>query len=535
MSTIKKFFLRPWIYILIVAIGLCLKFYHLNGKLFYQDEIATVLYTTGIKDSVLQDNIPRNEIISYSYFDSLLHPSKISHSLRNEVNVILNETHLTPAHYVFLTLWYRMVGDSDYDYRLFSVMIFIVSLPFVYLLARALFHSSLAAWITLSLYSLSPFIQLQSQEARYHMLWVLFSVMSNYMFLQSIKQNKTGWWTGYVLASALNLYTSAISGLLLLGHFIYVLIFKKELTSRFIFFSFFTLLAYAPWMYFMVSVHATLQNGLAWHSLFHSNYYTVDLLIFQLLGFIKSLSFLYSGELYFFGFIGFLSSELYIALLVDLIVLSFVIYAIVYLFKKSSKEKRWFFILTISPFILLFYLYDVIRNGFASTVWQYQIVNMVGIIFIVANLLTDKIYKGKLIYAALFVGIVILEFSSLIKMSANKCWVTAPNCENYIQTAQMIAGSSRPLIITDMNDAGLYNFLTVMNEAKNKNAAVMYCNSNVPDIKNKIATENFSVIYFIHVSDSLGRQAQIQFGNKAHTLIQDVTPLNPQIWEVKLQ
>jgi hypothetical protein len=96
------------------------------------------------------------------------------------------------------------------------------------------------------------------------------------------------------------------------------------------------------------------------------------------------------------------------------------------------------------------------------------------------------------------------------------------------------ANSSHPLIVTDMNTC-MYNFFTILNEAGNKNAAVMYCDSAVPNLKKKIANENFSVIYFIHSSDSLGRQAQVQFGNRAHPLVKKVTPLNPQIWEVKLQ
>jgi hypothetical protein len=63
MGASRNFFLKPWLYLLIVAVGLFLKFYGINGKLFWQDEISTVLYTTGIKDTVLQNNIPRNEII----------------------------------------------------------------------------------------------------------------------------------------------------------------------------------------------------------------------------------------------------------------------------------------------------------------------------------------------------------------------------------------------------------------------------------------------------------------------------------------
>src|SRR4051794_8649951 len=104
--------------------------------------------------------------------------------------------------------------------------------------------------------------------------------------------------------------------------------------------------------------------------------------------------------------------------------------------------------------------------------------------------------------------------------------IANPMCKRH----NWIASSAHPLIITDMN-TDLYNFFTVLNKAGNKNAAVMYCNNEVPDIKKKIINEHFSIIYFVHASDSLGRQAEIQFGDNAHSLIKDATFLTPQIWE----
>ncbi len=105
------------------------------------DEVSTVFYTSGVKDSIIRERIPVNQINSFGYYDSLLYLSTKPYSLKNEVAGILSETHLTPAHYVFLTLWYRLAGDTDIDYRLFSVFIFILSLPFVFLLAKTLFNT----------------------------------------------------------------------------------------------------------------------------------------------------------------------------------------------------------------------------------------------------------------------------------------------------------------------------------------------------------------------------------------------------------
>ncbi len=533
MTRINNYLIKPWLYILIILVGTCLKFYKINSKLFWQDEISTVLYSTGVKDNVMNNNIPPNTITSFGYYDSLLHPSTKSYSLLSEVSGILSETHLTPAHYVFLTLWYRLAGDTNNDYRLFSGFVFIASLPFVFLLAKALFNSSLSGWIAASLYAISPFIQLQAQEARYYIIWVFFSVLSNYLFLQAFRKNKTIWWGGYAIASILNIYTSAISGLIVLGHFIYVLLFKKQLKYRFIFFSVLIFLAYLPWMYFLISVHETLQNGLAWHTWFHSSFYTLDLLFFQLLGFVKSFEYLYNDLIYFSWFNVSLLPVIYVAFLFDIIVLCLIIYSIAYLFKKSTKQQKWFFILTMLPFILLFYLYDIIRNGFASFIWHYQIVNMVGIIFIVTNLFTDKIQQRKPLYAVLFFSLVILGTGSILKIAPNKCWATAPDCDCNVNTAKMIANASSPLIITDLN-AGIYNFLTVLNESKNKSVSVLYCNGGLPDVMQKIGNKSFSVIYLIQSSDTLAKQAVVQFGNNVQALVKDVTPFNLQVWEIKL-
>ncbi|HDR53011.1 MAG TPA: phospholipid carrier-dependent glycosyltransferase [Mariniphaga anaerophila] len=70
---------------------------------------------------------------------------------------------LNPLHSVILSFWYRLTGDDILHYRLFSVLIFILTLPFLFFLARKLFRSDQIAWIATSLYSVSPFIHLFAQ------------------------------------------------------------------------------------------------------------------------------------------------------------------------------------------------------------------------------------------------------------------------------------------------------------------------------------------------------------------------------------
>ena len=533
MSTIRNFLLKSWPYLVIVIIGTLLKFYHLDRKLFWEDEVSTVFYTSAIRDTIIQKSIPVNQISSFGYYDSLLHLSTKPYSLKNEVTGILSETHLTPAHYVFLTLWYRLAGDNDIDYRLFSVFVFIISLPFIFLLAKTLFNTRLAGWIAMSLYAVSPFINLEAQEARYYILWVFFFILSNYLFLLAIKHNKAVWWIGYSVASVLALYTSMTSALFIFGHLLYILLFKKELRIQFIISLLFIVLAYLPWMYFLFTVRETIESGLAWHKNFHSSFFSLDLLFFQLLGFVRSFAFLFDSNLYLFWFGGKTSPGIYSVLLIDLVLLAFIIYSIFYLFTRTSKEIRWFLILIILPLFLILYISDVIRNGFTSVLWRYQIVNMVGVSLIVTNLLKDKIVKGKWLYIGIYFGLVLFGIASILKIDANRCWMTVPSCKSNIEEAQLISNANHPLIITNFKP-GLVNFLAVLHDSRAKNADIMYCKGTLPNLKEKIAGKAYSEIYVLNASDTLAQQIKSQFGKSMLPCRKKVDRFSPQIWQIKL-
>jgi uncharacterized membrane protein len=535
MSMVRNFLLKPWIYVVIVLIGTLLKFYQLNSKLFWVDEISTVLYTSGINGNIIQKSIPVNQIMSYGYYDSLLHLSTKAYSLKKEVTGILSDTHLTPAHYVFLTLWYRLAGDNDMDYRLFSVFIFILSLPFTFLLAKTLFNSNLAGWIALSLYAVSPFIHFQAQEARYYILWVFFFIVSNYLFLQAIKYNRFIWWIGYSIAAVLALYTSLSSSAFIFGHLVYTLLFKKERRIQFIVTLIFIVLAYLPWMYFLYTVRETIESGLAWHKFSHSSFFSLDLLFYQLLGFARSFAFLFDINLYWMWSSGTAPSGIYTALVIDLVLLAFIIYSIFYLFTKTSKEIRWFVILIILPLFMVLYISDIVRNGFTSLLWRYQIVNMAGISLIVTNLLKDKIAKGKWLYLGIYFGLLLFGIASILKIAANRCWNTSPDCEYRIEEAQLISHAVHPLIITDFSGLGIDRSLSVLNDSKATKADIMYCKGTIPNLKEKIAGKAYSEIYLLAVSDTLVQQVKSQFGKTMLPYKKETSMMSPQVWQIKLK
>ena len=535
MHIVGQFFRKPWLYLTIVLIGTSLKFYQLNSKLFWRDEVSTVLYTTGVKESVILESIPVNQILSIGFYDSLLHPNRGEYNLTDEVTGILADTHLTPAHYIFLSFWDRLAGDTDMDYRRFSVLVFILTLPFFFFLAKTLFNSNIAGWIACSFFAVSPFIHFEAQEARYYALWVLFFVSSNYFFVRAIRSQQPYWWVAYTVSCVLALYTSALSGLYLLGHFIFVWLLKKPFRGGYVFSLLFIVLAFLPRLYFLYQVRDTLSNGLSWHISDHASFFTLELLFMQLIGLVRFFSFLYDMLLYFSLLMTGETAGISTGLWIDAVLLCVIVYAIYFLLTKTTKERKWFLILLLLPTILFFYLSDIFRQGFTSILWRYQIVNMVVVGLVMTNLLQEKIRNGKMPYAVLYLGLITMGLVSIFKISEIRCWNTSPDCTSNVEEARYISTAEHPLLITDFNKFGLANFLAVINDARLTNADVVYCKGNVPDIKSPAEANGYTDVYVIHASDSLAAAVQAQFGGRLLPFRKEVPLWSSQIWHAKLK
>jgi uncharacterized membrane protein len=534
-----RLFTKPWVYLVVITIGSFLKIYDFQYKLFWRDEVASVLYASGVKESVYISDIPENEIISVKYFDSLLHNAGKPNTIQQEIRGTLSNTHLTPLHYILLTVWYRVVGDDVMDYRLFSVFMFILSLPFIFLLAKTLFKSSLGGWIAASLYAVSPFIHCQSQEARYYIIWIFFFILSNCLFLFAVKYKNVWWWISYAVASIFALYTSILSATFLAGHLAYVLICHKHLLMKLFVTQVVMFIAYMPWLYFLYSVRDAIQSGMSWHHTYaQPSIFSLELLFFQMIGWARSFTYFSDFTDYFVLYTGKLQQELYLALFVDLLTLCIIFYCIRHLIRKSSKEVKWFLIAIVAPLFLFFYLSDVIRHGLTSVLWRYQVLNMVGVIIVVSNLLTDKIREGRPLFICLYCSLVILGVISTARIAEERCWNTSPDCPSIINVAKIINQETSPLILTDLGGFGEYsfdNFLSIVNESKAENADVMYCKGTIPDIRRRLVGKPYSKIFVLQASDSFINLLKLQLGDNLTVYRTESNSVYPQtIWQIKL-
>lgn len=531
VKIIRQIMLRPWLYVIIVIIGISSKFYNLDHKLFWFDEVSTVQHTSGISDRHFPDLVPVDEIKNISFYHDLYHLKKQHYTIGSQLKGLFSSTQLTPLHYSFLIFWYRIVGDDFIDYRLFSVFIFILTLPFLFLLAKKLFDSELAGWIVVSLYSISPFIHLFAQEARYYILWSFFLIVLHYFLLLAIQYRKKRWWIAYVIMAILAMYTSPFTGVIIFGHLVYVWFFEKDLRRPYAISLLFIILCYIPWIVSMYLNRSEIVSAMSWHSRnFHVDF------IFPLMG-----QMFYFISIFFFKIdyhnLSFTTPPdftpgMIVAFMLNFLVLILLIISFVYLFKKSGKKITWFLVLIILPGVLLFYSLDIAQDSITSWWWRYLIFNAAGIILVMTFLLFKKIERGNLFYSGVFIGLIFIGVLSILTISKTRHWFLGGNVQQqvYIEDANFISKSPKPLLITDYSyRLGMVDFSVVMNECKSENVDILRVFPDIKEVEKIISDKKYSDIYVVHASPTLVQNLKSQFKEKMDSL--EIKGISP-IWKI---
>lgn len=530
MKKIREFFTKPYLYILIILIGIAFKFYRLDYKLFWLDEVATVQHTSGLPDGGYTELVPVNEVKNITFYKDLYHLKKQPLTLASQLKGIFTSRNLNPLHYPLLTIWYRIVGDELFDFRLFSVFVFLLTLPFLFLLSKDLFRSNLAGWIAVSLYAVSPFIHLFAQEARYYILWSFILAVLHYLFLEGIKRNNLKWWGGYAFAAALALYASPVSSIIILGHIIFVLLTRKDLIKVSAASIAVGFILYLPWALNLYFNFDKIASSLSWHStaehpgsflfpLFGQIFYLVSIFSFPL-------DFLYAFQR--------TSTDIppeaqgaFLLILASLIIITM---SFVFLLKKTRRETKYFLLLIILPGLLFFYFSDLLRNGITSWWWRYLIFIATGIILVMTNLLSEKIEKGSLPYSIIFIALTLIGISSIQKISKARHWYLGRDWDVYIEDARFFSTARKPLLITDFSlNHGMINSMITIFECKSENIDILRASPDIDNIEGKINSKGYSDIYVFHASDELIENLKSQFGEKMDSL--EVEGISP-IWNI---
>jgi 4-amino-4-deoxy-L-arabinose transferase-like glycosyltransferase len=128
-----------------------------------------------------------------------------------------------PRFYSLLFKFWMHFGKSEFTMRILSVIFGCLSILVVYALSRLFFvtkTSLCAAFLT----AVSPFLLLYDREIRMYSLFALFSLLSAYLFIRSLRENKKTLWGLYILVNVLNIYTHYYAFLVLGVQWIFVIV-----------------------------------------------------------------------------------------------------------------------------------------------------------------------------------------------------------------------------------------------------------------------------------------------------------------------
>ncbi len=128
--------------------------------------------------------------------------------------ILLRKNH-APLYALLLHHWIKL-GDSEFVARFLSATLGVINVAATYSLGREL-GSEQKGLVGAALLGLSPLHVYYSQEARMYVLAALLVTLSLYCLHRATRRGTRPYWAGYVLFSALSLYTHYYSAFTLLS------------------------------------------------------------------------------------------------------------------------------------------------------------------------------------------------------------------------------------------------------------------------------------------------------------------------------
>jgi mannosyltransferase len=177
-----------------------------------------------------------------------------SHSLGGLLRVVAEDVHV-PLYHLMLHFWILYFGSAVTTVRLMSLLFFLLTLPFVYLLARQVLRTKWALFATV-LFSLSPFMNWYGNEGRMYTLLALFATMSQYFYIKLLQRKRA--WFKFGLTSVFGVYSHYFFSFNLAVEGIYFLLNRKKFApgsfKRFLFIGVLVVLSLGPWLIYFHSL-----------------------------------------------------------------------------------------------------------------------------------------------------------------------------------------------------------------------------------------------------------------------------------------
>ncbi len=439
----------------VLVIGICFRFYHLDHKIYWVDEVNTSLRVAGYKKSTFHRRFPTGEPMAIAQLQKFqsLSPER---GWGDTVNALAENAEHGPIYYLFTRLWMQIFGSSITVTRSVAVLFSLLAFPAIYYLSLELFSAPIVGWIAMSLVAVSPLHLLYAQEARQYSLWTSITLISSLALLRSLRLNTRGSWAIYAGTVVLGFYSHLISALVFFGHGLYVGFQEKwkwtQSFKSYLIASGLGFVALIPWIVIYFNNKSRLGGWLGRDTPFNSlaQRWAINLtsVFFDLHGVYPQRFFdVESGQ----DFTPFAWENWWGYVVIPLIL--FVGYALWVTLRKTPQSVRGFLLTSIAANGLFLMLYDVISGGQRSGIARYLFPSYLALQLAVSYLFADRLRldTGKnlqrRIWQVVYVALLGVGIMSCAVSASAETWWNKYSCYYDVEVAQLVNQGQNPVVI----------------------------------------------------------------------------------------
>lgn len=189
----------------ILILGAGLRFWNLDVKPLWMDEVITALFSLGRS----YNDVPVEQILNPAAIDQLfkLHPTTCA----NIAQTIAVQSVHPPLFFCWLHQWMQLVpGNWVWQLRSLPALVGVIAIAAVYFLNRVAF-SKTSGLIAATVMAVSPFAVYLSQEARHYtipMLLIVMALLGLVRIQQDLQQEKinVSVWIGWIVVNIVGFY-----------------------------------------------------------------------------------------------------------------------------------------------------------------------------------------------------------------------------------------------------------------------------------------------------------------------------------------
>jgi uncharacterized membrane protein len=493
----------------IIAAGICLRFTHLDHKVYWYDEAFTSLEVSGYSPRDAATDILTGRVVSSGEIDKYQFPTAKSPKTATDTvkGLIAIEPQLTPAYFVALRWWSSLFPESIAAIRALSAIFSVCALWAAFLLCREIFPSlPRVAYVCVALMAISPFQLLYAQEARPYGMWCAAAILSSALLLRAMRRRTAAAWALYALCAALSLYTFLFSILVLGGHALFVAIenkFRVTATTR----------------AFAVALSAAIVSFIPWpyrgqHSGAGNDHYSLGQYAIK---WVRSIGILFAD----FN----LRKETSQWILVPysfllLVLLTTCGYSIYFLCRRATATQATYVLILMGSVCLPLTILDVAQGSSVSLVTRYIFPSLIGLQVAVAYMLAMKTgascaarsRRAWQCSLALFLALGLA--SSVTMVQAGEWWNKDP--ENYVQAASRIINSAKAPVLV-VSDAWFVPMLSLEHKLRPDVVYQLTAEPHPLDIQNSYGTI-FAVKPSLHLRAQLGKNFTFELIDRSSDL-----------------